>query len=670
MEQTAARRDQLARAYACFKDGSVPTQSSVHVASAVFSCVSGQVPLGDTWELTCLSLSLVKNISCGLLSHRVSADALLSWTETLRLLLEDMDLMSPLVALFQAEDPIISHLAAKTASECVFFDLVKCGKLSPAWQQRCVQAFHASPPAAELDACLWTVTAIFKKLLKGGHQEFLGRLLAAFDCSVRTLFERFLPENTEELMRRWKRCWGTTFCLLLDLLEVLTASSLMCGGETGLTSHTISQKHWSALLTAVSCSSTYFVKKRTLLLLKRALCQRAGEDWSLERAPSRLDLDMSEPARCVLTAVDHSWLQRVPVGAAAFFGGSREPRGDVGWRADDVMLRAVSLLLLKSIELHVQTEEAAWRYLQCLWEFLRQRSPVLTNVTHRCSWISLLFADQDDDLMDAARTSLSIFLRLRRRSDPDSPGVLEAACASGCSPHCHFLLLLQSVSFDHSILLDFLISSETCFLEYLVHYLKYLKEDWQGFTAACGGSAVGSPRLQQSIPASRVPSHTDEPDAVSLGSSGQSVRCEPLVGGSGWPAGLRLVAYDSSDQSEDSEPESSLDVKQEAEGALPPIRPEPSSPPASLADANSTRERTPESSPLPSTSTHEPVAAVSRQETCDALDRAVLCLSELRELLTRLQMKKLFPYNPSSLLKLLERVENCYRHAAPLQHWA
>lgn len=182
--------------------------------------------------------------------------------------------------------------------------------------------------------------------------ELLGRLVVTFDCSLRAFFEKLLCEKTEELSGCWQQRWATTLCLLLDLLEVLTASSQMCGS---LTSYSMTQTHWSALLTVVSCSSQYFVKKKTLLLLKRAVCQRAGEDWSVGRVSStRLECDARELAKSVLTAVEDNWLQSVQVKAAAFFGGTQLLRG--GQRADEVMLRAVSLLLLKSMELHVQTE--------------------------------------------------------------------------------------------------------------------------------------------------------------------------------------------------------------------------------------------------------------------------------------------------------------------------
>lgn len=47
------------------------------------------------------------------------------------------------------------------------------------WQETCVQAFCSSCPTAELDACLWSLTEVLKKLLKGSSpglrfNEFLG----------------------------------------------------------------------------------------------------------------------------------------------------------------------------------------------------------------------------------------------------------------------------------------------------------------------------------------------------------------------------------------------------------------------------------------------------------------------------------------------------------------
>lgn len=196
--------------------------------------------------------------------------------------------------------------------------------------------------------------------------EILGKLLAAFDSSLSALCSKFLPEERKEAAQCWldvtsTRHWRTTFCLLLDLLEVLTASSLLCGAGVCLKSQRLTHIHSSALLTTISCSSEYFVKKRALLLLKRAVLQKAGEDWALGEMLltglkcQHFNSDMSTLTHSVLAAVAADWLQSVQVGSASFFGGSRHIRGDRGQKPDCVMLRAVSLLLLKSMELHIQT---------------------------------------------------------------------------------------------------------------------------------------------------------------------------------------------------------------------------------------------------------------------------------------------------------------------------
>lgn len=194
--------------------------------------------------------------------------------------------------------------------------------------------------------------------------EVFGKLLAAFDSSLSALCSKFLPgegnKATHLMDFTSSRHWGTTFCLLMDLLEVLTASSLICGAGVCLQSQRLTHIHSSALLTIISCSSECFVKKRALLLLKRAVLQKAGEDWALEDLlltglkPEHFNADMRMLTRSVLTAVAANWLESVQVDSSSFFGGTRHV-GDDAQKPDCVMLRAVSLLLLKSMELHIQT---------------------------------------------------------------------------------------------------------------------------------------------------------------------------------------------------------------------------------------------------------------------------------------------------------------------------
>ncbi len=272
----------------------------------------------------------------------------------------------------------------------------------------------------------------------------------------------------------------------------------------------------------------------------------------------------------------------------------------------------------------------------------------------------------------------------RQCSGLEGVAVVEAACASGCNPHCHFLLLLQSLSFDHSTLLDFLISTETCFLEYFVRYLKYLRSDWQGFTAACRRMSVSDCHL--SLHKSQTTSYSGVGGQFALTSEGELDRVEssscvkPTYAVSpvemiSLAGGLRLVDYDSSEESDLENMDSTdapgtsgcensrvdaLDVKQEIRRKTVPIRQNQSESSCSTtlqSHSYSTRTEGTLVPLLQSEQTSCPeMGPLSGQVTCETSARAVHCLSELRELVTRLQAKKLFPYNPSSLLKLLAQV--------------
>ncbi|XP_060924374.1 protein Lines homolog 1 isoform X2 [Limanda limanda] len=699
------RFDCLTHVYRCFLSGARPSLSAADVAGVV--CGGGDRARGPAEErghgnsvdVTCISVSLVEMLTC-LASPREpepAAELTQYCDDTLALLLQDMDLMTQLVHNFQSEDQIVSHLAAKCASTCVVYQFLKSGTVSPVWQQKCVQAFLSSPPAAELDACLWSLTDVLKRLLKAAHQEILGKLVALFDSCLSALCSKFLHEDQQLLMDSTSsRPWGTTFCVLLDLLEALTASSYISGAQGILENQRLAHIHSSALLTAISCSSEYFVKKRALLLLKRVILQKAGEDWVSEdvlfarQRHDRFSSDMNMLAQTVLAAVAADWLQSVQVGSVSFFGGTRHNRGDDGQKPDCVMLRGVSLLLLKSMELQTKTagrieqdsSTEVYGYLQSLLGFLRRCSVQLTEVTHLCCWVSLLFGEQDDDMMEAAKALLSIFLHHRLCSGLEDLAELEAACSSGCNPHCHFLLLLRSVSFDHSTLLDFLISSETCFLEYFVRYLKYLKADWQGFTAACERDTeshchVLLPESLNRLCGGNKPALTfkvqpeyDESSACVLPTC-----VIPPMEGVSLGSGLRLVEYDSSDESD---PES-MEISEDAPGASvkqgrggPPLSTrmkkfESCDSPGYLSVPKSTQERRPEGLSPPSLPSRQRSCTLSGQGTCETLARVVACLSELREVVTRLQTKKLFPYNPSSLLKILAGVEICSQQSPPSQ---
>lgn len=201
-----------------------------------------------------------------------------------------------------------------------------------------------------------------------------------------------------------------------------------------------------------------------------------------------------------------------------------------------------------------------------------------------------------------------------------------AACEWGCNPHCHFALLLQSLSFDHTVFLDFLISDETCFLEYCVLYLKHLRDHWHDFCIACC-------RIENSETCTLSLPHCSEVRS--------SATSQPHDGPRSKAAGIRpsLVEYESSEDSEDEDKSASnLQMRRNAEEPVAKINTRKAGEQAVSGSAD-TVKKTISTSP-------EGLSG-----------KVVLCLSELKTVINRLHSRGLFPYNPSSLLKLLQAIE-------------
>lgn len=220
-------------------------------------------------------------------------------------------------------------------------------------------------------------------------------------------------------------------------------------------------------------------------------------------------------------------------------------------------------------------------------------------------------------------------------------------CEVGLNPHCHFVLLLRGLVFDHSVLLDFLISSETCFLEYIVRYLKLLRDDWEGFCRTCQLiEAQGFKRNDPEGKKSRSqpsPMHNNLTYGEERGSHSNDRPSEVCSGPFVCP---RLVDYGSSEDSGEEEMDvcaGSPDTDQRTAAGSH------SSEAGRLCISSPNCKQRLEAS-------NQPVAFVKCTQTSLAR-RAVLCLMELRTVVSRLQKKNLFPYNPASLIKLLTLIE-------------
>lgn len=186
--------------------------------------------------------------------------------------------------------------------------------------------------------------------------DVLMKFLSGLDASITDLHNNLLTQDPHkrELMNLSK-----TMCEFFDLLEVLSAARLRYGVCSSVQRVIFVESQ--ALLHVMRADVEYFVKKRALLLLKRSLLRRAGDDWALGEVQSSshedhsLTEDMLAMADGVLQEVNAGWLKEVPVKAqSSFFGGNCDV-GLAGTQKDDVILRAVSLILLKSLEINIQS---------------------------------------------------------------------------------------------------------------------------------------------------------------------------------------------------------------------------------------------------------------------------------------------------------------------------
>ncbi|XP_056594082.1 protein Lines homolog 1 isoform X2 [Triplophysa dalaica] len=589
--------------------GASPSVSSEDLASRISSHLSPQTAgsVTDT-EAICLCLTLSERITARLSSQSLPQDVSVYYEAVMGSLCE-INLMEKLISFLDCQDQLVSHLSAKCMSTYVISDVCMTGSICSLWRHKCADVFHRSDPGNELDSCLWSVTAVIKGLLRGKKNDVLMKLVAALDASLSCLYTRVLSQASMKPHEAEMTKLNRTMCAFFDLLEVLSAVRMRCGICSSVQRTVFVESR--ALLDVVRCDAEYFVKKRALLLLKRTLVRRAGEDWALgdvqcvSRENEGLNEDLGVMADVVLQEVKAGWLQDVPVkDQPSFFGGNCDV-GDSGMRKDGVMLRALSLILLKSLEINIQSPENidVQLYLSELMSFLRRHGSLMSPDTHSCTWVTSVFAEQDDDVIESSKALILLYLHHKRLSSS------VPVCPWGCNPHCHFISFLCSISFDHTVLLDFLISTETCFLEYCVRYLKLLRDDWTGFCISC--------QVEDGNASSSDTSETAQTDvsAFSRPSTGSDVTASPV---------LRLVDYGSSEESE--EEESGFDHHTNRN-----VR-------NSQGDFGRTE--------------------VESTDVSECLFYKVLvCLEELKMAITRLHNRGLFPYNPASLLKLLNNVE-------------
>lgn len=96
-----------------------------------------------------------------------------------------------------------------------------------------------------------------------------------------------------------------------------------------------------------------------------------------------------------------------------------------------------------------------------------------------------LFSDQDDYMIESMVCTLDIITGISYQN------VLAPDFLAMLNPVHSFIEFLKIVSHDSDVLLDYLVSNETCFLLYLLRFLKYTKKNWDSFVHSCyeGGAS-------------------------------------------------------------------------------------------------------------------------------------------------------------------------------------
>jgi len=112
-----------------------------------------------------------------------------------------------------------------------------------------------------------------------------------------------------------------------------------------------------------------------------------------------------------------------------------------------------------------------------------------------------LYISNDADLVTVLNFALSVTTIATHRASStsrflnllDLPPVKEALAA--CHPDVLFILFLTSVGYDSTVLLDFLMSSETQFLAYFLGHLKLIEAGWEAFCDRCEGLSAATDAL-------------------------------------------------------------------------------------------------------------------------------------------------------------------------------
>nr|XP_012620018.1 protein Lines homolog 1 isoform X2 [Microcebus murinus]XP_012620019.1 protein Lines homolog 1 isoform X2 [Microcebus murinus]XP_012620020.1 protein Lines homolog 1 isoform X2 [Microcebus murinus]XP_012620022.1 protein Lines homolog 1 isoform X2 [Microcebus murinus] len=697
--------------------------SSVKVAPISVAPVRLKSPsqMSDAREVMLLQLTVMEMMITRILSVKTEFHAKEKYRDIIKILLESTEVDTKLISMFQNLDKLLSHMAAKCLALLLYFQLKEKITLSNSWVTFCQKNLSEYSENDKVIYCLWTHTAVIKETLKdtcSQKAEILKQFLTPFETIFEVFYNSLFSQHFENCQDTSKII-NSLMCFL-ELLELLVASRIYV--KLHFTCQRILFLKPSCVLEVITWPIQAFVKRKVIILIKKCLLHKVGEDLFCGSVPAsmlsdcHLETDMLALANAVLQTVNLGLLKTLSVHRKpSFFGGDEiQPGCEHISGPDHVILRAVSLVIMKALEIKFQNYTSAnemkvdlQRFMPELLTFLKPHLQPSLQLHNPCEWLSRVFIEQDDDMLEAAKASLSIYLTLTRECEATESLTQEKEMCkhhtheNGYNPHCIFLFFLKNIGFDSTVLLDFLISSETCFLEYFVRYLKLLQKDWDNFftickyfdaaeskydinICGCDSSLVQDRSTNQTIPQhlSVLDSHVNACTWVSWASDVSSEPLNQVVMSkeahimqvhslSSPQASKNLVDYDSSDDSEVDSTNQCLANSKQTSLHQEPIK--------KIQDAAETSRNIkelsldPQSRPVVPKYFNTPFSV-----NCEVAPnniilevgisyRTVKCFKELQVAIYRLQKKNLFPYNPTALLKLLKYVEViCNKSMSPL----
>ncbi|XP_023368370.1 protein Lines homolog 1 isoform X2 [Otolemur garnettii] len=341
--------------------------SSVKVApiSVVPVCSQSASQMRGAIEVSLLQLTVMDIMITRILSVETEFHAKEKYRNIITILLESAEVDAKLISLFQSLDKLLSHMAAKCLTLLLYFQLREKMTLSNSWITFCQKSLSEHSESDKIIYCLWTSTAVIKEIFKdtcSQKAEILKQFLTPFDVVFEVFYNSLFSQHFENC-HDTSKIINSLICFL-ELLELLVASRIYL--KLHFTCQRILFLKPSCVLEVITWPVQAFVKRKVIMFIKKCLLHKVGEDLFRGSVPAlmpdcHLEVDMLTLANAVLQAVNLGLLRTLSIhGKLSFFGGDEvQPGCEYIAGPDHVILRAVSLVIMKSLEIKFQNCSSA-----------------------------------------------------------------------------------------------------------------------------------------------------------------------------------------------------------------------------------------------------------------------------------------------------------------------